>query len=246
LILLTLDFGNSSAHAALYRHGKELARGRLQDVSEWLKAHALTFGEVAGVLSQVKSYDEELKELMKQGLLIERIQDYWKGHKFAGMPVHYAQSLGEDRLVTSWWAFKEFQTPTLVIDAGSFLTLDIVTSEGHQGGFILPGVKLLGETLALGAQLKAQEFTDLRSEILTGSDLPHTTADALQGAAVAYAALIQKLMIRWGVAQIVLTGGNTSIVEAWLKPLTHELPLHIKPDLVHWSLHEWYRRNIGA
>lgn len=244
MILLTLDFGNSSAHAALYRHGQQLAHGELSHVPQWLAAHKLTFGEVAGVLSQVKAYDTELKALMHQGLLIERIYDYWKGQMFAGMPVRYAQSLGEDRLIAAWWVFKEFKKPVLVIDAGSFLTVDVVNAEGFQGGFILPGVKLLGETLATGAQLAPQTFEDLKSEITTASDLPHTTADALQGAAVAYALLIQKLLVRWGIQEIILTGGNANIVAAWLKPLAHEIPLTVKSDLVHWSLHEWYRRNI--
>lgn len=243
-MLLTLDFGNSAAHAALYRHGTQLAHGDVRHVSEWLQAHQLTFGEVAGVLAQVKAYDEELKDLMSRGLLVERIFDYWKGQRFAGMPVRYAQSLGEDRLITAWWAYKELKRPVLVIDAGSFLTVDVVTPEGFQGGFILPGVKLLGEALATGAQLAPQTFADLKSEILTASDLPHTTADALQGAAVAYAILVQKLLVRWGIEEVVLTGGNASVVAAWLRPLTHEIPVTLRSDLVHWALHEWYRRNI--
>jgi pantothenate kinase type III len=244
LNLLTLDFGNSKAHAALFRHDKLVASGLVSDIESWLKEFKLTFGEVAGVLSQVKSYDHELDPFLKQGLLCERIKDYWKGQKFAGMPVHYAQSLGEDRLIQAWWTFKNFKTPTLIIDAGSFLTLDVVTSEGFLGGHILPGLKLLNEDLTQGAQLKSISFESLESQLLSTQSLPHTTEDALGGVAVAYAALIQRLVMRWGIAQVLISGGDCEKIHQMLKPQFPELELHKRADLVHYSLLEWYKRNI--
>lgn len=242
--LLTLDFGNTRAHAALFKHGKQAEIGVLADVDGWLKKHNLTFGEVSGVISQVKSYSEDMEPLLKQGLLCERIQDYWKGQRFAGMPVHYAQSLGEDRLIQAWWAFKNIKAPVLVIDAGTFFKIDVINPEGFQGGHILPGLKLLGENLSQGEQLRSVEFSGIEKNLLTGEALPHTTADALQSGAIAYAALIQRLLLRWGITQIVISGGDSERVEAFLRPLAPELPFQRRADLVHWALLDWYQRNI--
>ncbi len=244
--LLTLDFGNTRAHAALFQRGDLIAQGELSQVTDWLTAHHLTFGEVSGVLAQVKPYDQELQPLLQQGLLCERIKDYWKGQKFAGMPVHYTHTLGEDRLLLAYWAFKEFKTPTLVISAGSYVTLNVVTLEGFQGGHILPGLKLLSEDLQLGEQLSAGHFTGIEKNLLTSESLPQGTPEALQGAAMAYAALVQRLTVRWGIRQVVVSGGDCAVVADFLKPLTPELPFHVRPDLVHWALLTWYQRNIGS
>ncbi len=244
--LLTFDFGNTRAHAALFRQGELKEAGELKDVEGWLAKHQLTFGDVSGVISQVKSYDEEMEPLLKQGLLCERIKDYWRGDKFAGMPVNYAKTLGEDRLIQAYGVFKKFQTPTLVIDAGSFLTVDVVTNEGFQGGYILPGLKLLRTTLTSGAQLQEPSFKGIEPKLLTGEMLPHTTPEALEAGMLAYAALIQRLLVRWGITQVLISGGDASLVQAALKPLARELPLQLEPHLVHWSLFEWYRRNISG
>jgi type III pantothenate kinase len=242
--LLTLDFGNTRAHAALFRHGKQIEIGELKDIESWLKKHQLNFGDLSGVISQVKSYSEELDPLLQYGLLCERIKDYWRGEKFAGMPVHYAHTLGEDRLIQAWWAFKNHKTPTLVIDAGSFLTIDVVTPEGFLGGHILPGFKAMGETLARGEQLQAPDWSGLGKELLSGEALPHSTPEALDSVGIAYAALIQRLLVRWGIAQVVISGGDAHKLQALLTPLTPNLPLHVRPDLVHWALLDWYQRNI--
>mgnify|MGYP003393644592 CR=1 FL=1 len=241
--LLTLDFGNTNAKAALFRHGEMKESGLLADVPSWLKKHSLTFGEVQAVLAQVKPYDKELETLEHQGLLIDRIKTYWRGEKFAGLKVNYAQTLGEDRLVAAYWAKKNLTGATLLIGAGTYFTIDVV-SDGLEGGYIMPGLKLLGEDLAQGAQLQGPTFETIAKDLLTGQDLPHDTLTALNGPVIAYAALIQKLLIRWSPAQVVVSGGQCVVVEGWLKTLTPSLPLHVRPDLVHYALSDWYQRNI--
>lgn len=241
--LLTLDFGNSRAHAALFRHGELRESGELKDVSDWLKKHQLTFGEVQGALAQVKAYDEELRPLEEQGLLIDRVKTYWRGERFAGLKVNYAQTLGEDRLLCAYWAHKNLPGATLLLSAGTFLTIDVV-SDGLQGGHILPGINLLREDLAQGAQLAAPELSQIPQELLTGGDLPHDTSSALQSVAIAYAALIQRLLVRWSPSQIVISGGQASVLQSWVKPLAPAVTLHVRPDLVHYALLDWYQRNV--
>lgn len=243
--LLTLDFGNTHPHAALFRHGKMVESGVLEDVTAWASKHSLTFGEIQGVLSQVKSYDDQLTLLEHRGLLVDRIKTYWRGERFTGLKVNYAATLGEDRLVRAYWAWKNLPGPSLVISAGTYFTIDVIDG-GFEGGYILPGLQLLGESLGKGEQLTATQFDHISKDLLTGQELPHATADALTGGAVAYAALIQRLLVRYSPQQIVISGGNTSQVENWLKAFSPSIPLHARADLLHYALLDWYQRNIVA
>ena len=240
---ITLDFGNTHAHAAFFRQGELKEFGLASEVSAWLKKHDLTVGEVQGILSQVKTHESVSADLEQQGLIIERVKDYWRGQKFAGMSVNYATTLGEDRLIQAYWAHKNLPGATLLLDAGTFFTLDVV-SNGFEGGYILPGLKLLNEDLNAGEQLSQTHFGELSRDLLTVQDLPHDTKTALTGTAIAYGALIQKTLIRYAPAQVVVSGGDSAIVASWLKILAPSLPLQLRPDLVHWALLDWYQRNI--
>lgn len=241
--LLTLDFGNTHAKAALFRHGILNEIGLISNVHSWLEKHSLTFGEVQAVLSQVKAYDDLLTPMEHQGLLVDRVKTYWRGERFAGLKVNYTQTLGEDRLLLSYWAWKNLQGPSLVISAGTFFTIDVI-NEGLEGGFILPGLQILNDSLVQGEQLHLNNWSDISKDLLSGQALPHDTNEALSGGAVAYAALIQRLLVRWSPAQIVICGGNTNQVESWMKSLSPTLQLHARPDLVHYALLDWYQRNI--
>jgi pantothenate kinase type III len=242
--LITLDFGNTRAHAALFRQGKLVHAGVTSDIPGWLTTENLGVGDVSGILSQVKAHENELQDLLQRGLLIERIKDYWRGERFTGMPVDYAQTLGEDRLVQAWHAFKRFPTPTLIIGAGSFFTIDVVTPRGFTGGFILPGLGKLSDDLGEGAQLASANFQSITKDLVTGARLPSTTAEALQGAAAAYIALLQKQLLRWDIGQVLVTGGDAGSVMGWLTSLNAGVTLHHEPHLMHASLHEWYNRNL--
>ena len=58
------------------------------------------------------------------------------------------QSLGVDRWVAMIAARTEFKKNVMIIDMGTAITIDLVDKYGtHQGGKILPGFKLMSETL---------------------------------------------------------------------------------------------------
>ena len=45
-------------------------------------------------------------------------------------------------------AFSQSNGPCLIIDSGTAFTLDVINEEGlHLGGFILPGLRLMRESL---------------------------------------------------------------------------------------------------
>jgi pantothenate kinase type III len=241
--LITLDFGNSHPHAGLFQKNQ----------NKWQHLKTIPFSELnlflpqfqmdpvnsAIVLAEVKPREEELFDYLKQGFLLTRVKDYWRGNKFAGMPVDYAQTLGEDRLIEAYYLYKQEKTPTLLIDAGTFVTMDIINSDGFLGGYIFPSMTSYFETFKKGELLKEVALTPV-----TSGNLPHQTSEAMAGSYSAFVALAKSLIQKYSVSRVVVTGGNSSW---WMQQLGQcGAGIHVKEekDLIHFALHYWMTTQI--
>ena len=61
------------------------------------------------------------------------------------------ERLGVDRWLALIAARERSKQPTVIVDAGSACTIDLLDSEGrHLGGYILPGLTAMGEALVRG------------------------------------------------------------------------------------------------
>jgi len=149
----------------------------------------------------------------------------------AGMTTRYQQpeKLGVDRWLAALAAYHEARGAVCVIDVGTALTVDVVTSDGtHLGGLIAPGPDLLRTSLTRGtAQLESEGLS-----LVEG--FADNTRDAISlGCTDAIGGLFQRVAarladhepredFRW-----YLTGGAAPQVEALLPtPAVH------LPDLV--------------
>ena len=84
-------------------------------------------------------------------------------------------TLGVDRWLACLAAHRTYQQDVLVIDAGTAITIDIVTSNGiHLGGYIIPGMASLGQTISLSTGLCFDNST-----LKTANSIPTNTNDAL-------------------------------------------------------------------
>ncbi len=241
--LVTLDFGNSNPHAGIFH--KIQNQWQLIKVAPWnelslyLSQLEMNASNTQLVLSEVKEREEELFPLLQQGYLLTRLKDYWRGTRFAGMPVNYANTLGEDRLITAFYSYKKDKTPTLIIDAGTFVTMDVVTEKGFQGGYIIPGIKTYFASFTQGEQLKNVEL----HQNLQGN-LPQNTADAMSESYFGFAALAQKLVLQHQIKRILLTGGQNSLWEGLFKELPEGVVLQTEPNLIHLALQYWMTTQI--
>ncbi len=241
--LITLDFGNSHPHAGLFQ--KTAENWKLIKIVPWkelpiyLEQLEMTPSNSTMVLCEVKNRDEELVGLQHQGFLITRVKDYWKGNRFAGMPVHYAKSLGEDRLIQAFYAYKKLKENTLIIDSGTFVTLDIVTQNGFQGGYILPGVESYFPVFQKGELLKNIELNKSIS-----LSLPQSTEEAMRDSYVAFAALAQNLVKDFEIQKIILTGGSYKIWRSMFNGLKLSADVQEDPDLIHSALQFWMTTQI--
>jgi type III pantothenate kinase len=241
--LITLDFGNTHATAGIFslsgKEGKLIKKVPFTELRVFLSQLNLSAHNAQIVLSDVKSREEELKPFVEEGYLITRIRDYWRGKKFHGMSVNYAQTIGEDRLITAFYTYKNVKTNCLVIDAGTFVTIDVVTPSGFEGGYIIPGPESYFETFKRGENLR-------NFELKPGTDagLPKDSETAMSSGYQAFAALVRELIREQQIQKVLITGGGSSLWEKLLSYLAAGPVVETHPDLIHSALFYWMTTQI--
>ncbi len=241
--LVTIDFGNTNPHAGLFH--KNQNSWQLIKVCPWnelslyLTQLEMNASNTSMVLSQVKAREDELATLQQQGFHITRVSEYWRGQRFAGMPVNYAKTIGEDRLIQAFYAYKNLKQNILLLDAGTFLTMDVITKDGFMGGYIVPGIDNYNSLFNKGEQLQ---------EVLIDKDLsislPQTTKDAMRDSYFAFAALAQKLTSDHKIDKILLTGGNCALWKQIFDQLKVSVIVEEDPTLIHLALQYWMTTQI--
>ncbi|MES2527674.1 MAG: type III pantothenate kinase [Bdellovibrionota bacterium] len=241
--LITLDFGNTNATAGIFSiEGKTatlIKKVPLSELRIFLTQLDFSAHNAQIAISDVKPRDEELKVFVEEGYLITRVREYWRGKKFHGMTVNYADTVGEDRLITAFYTFKNFKTNCLIIDAGTFVTMDVVTPSGFEGGYIIPGPETYFTNFSSGENLRS--FT---LNATTERSLPHDTPGAMSGSYGAFAALARELIEKHQIQKVLITGGGSPLWEQYLADLKAPPVVETLPDLIHSSLLYWMTTQI--
>lgn len=217
--IITVDNGNTNPHVGIFENAKLTSVIPLKDYVQQQNDFVVA-SSVGKPLTLKLSFDLKTKR-------------HTKSHPdFFDMPVHYAESLGDDRLISAYYIFKIQTARTLLIDAGTFITLDIVSSQGFEGGFIFPGIKTFLSSYGKGAQLPV-----LSDEQLKNNQIPHTTEEAILGAKEIYLSSILEGIIKKTMPEkILITGGAGHIIEEKLKELNLKVPLESAHHLIHSAL----------
>ena len=140
--------------------------------------------------------------------------------KAAGVTCAYQNTinLGIDRWLAILASFNQFGA-SVVIDAGSAITIDVVDGSGcHLGGYILPGLHLMKRALWKGTD-QVQVSQAWQSEIFPpGED----TGDAVIKGCLLMAVSAIERVLQECEGQAVITGGDATLI----------IP-HIGVDLIH-------------
>ena len=122
--------------------------------------------------------------------------------------------LGIDRWMAVLAVFQKTGRAAVVVDAGSAVTIDLITANGeHQGGYIVPGIRLLQESLWKGTdQVKVDE---LASSDNTHSPGTSTDEAVARGCILMLVALIERLAAEHS-ADLVITGGDAMLLKTQL------------------------------
>jgi type III pantothenate kinase len=103
------------------------------------------------------------------------------------------QEIGQDRIANAIAAQEFYGIPAIVIDLGTAVTFDIVSSRGYEGGIIAPGLsvmtKYLHEQTALLPELTPEDLLNVEGAI------GKSTVDAMKlGVAVGFSGMIEALL----------------------------------------------------
>jgi len=115
-------------------------------------------------------------------------------HQAAGVTNSYSDPsrMGVDRWLAMLAAYKDCNGACCVVDCGSAITVDYVEQDGqHRGGFIIPGLRLMSESLQSNT---AEVLVDRTIEQFETAPGCHTSAAVAHGINFAFKALQEKLV----------------------------------------------------
>lgn len=228
----TFDIGNSHPHVGVFKNGAltETLSWR-KFVSQYLDKKA----DVQGIASIVGNRPEGLAPIEDQLIQAPALKD---GH-FLDMPVNYSETLGKDRLYQAYKIYKlALKNPSknfALIDAGTFITLDLINSHGFQGGHILPGVSTFLASYRKGHDLPAMDETSVD---MSSSGLPTSTQAAIIGGLKLYlSSCLKEFLESQNVDHCLITGGSSDFILGQL-PAKRRYHVEIIPHLIHQALFE--------
>ena len=169
---------------------------------------------------------------------------------FAGIRTLYQESakLGADRWAAVIAARTLSLTNSLIINAGTATTIDLLGSNGvHYGGWILPGLELMQKSLAMNtAQLPLATRGDVHQGFGTSTnDAIIGGCDAAQIGAIQYAIDVAKEMNQ-AVERIWIDGGNAKILAGEISQISklNKLKIEVSEGLVLRGLWAWLLKNL--
>lgn len=230
--IITIDNGNTNPHVGIFLEEKLDSVIPLRNFTKQ-NDDIILISDVGAPLTISPNIDLKSKRHTKDG-------QYY----FFDMPVHYASTLGDDRLITSFALFSELiiKETILLIDAGTFITMDIVSEKGFLGGYIFPGLRVFLETYGKGSKLNVLER---KKDFNLKDSLPHTTDEAILGAADCYIeSVLESTIKKTSPSRIVITGGSSELIKNKIELLNLKVPLEINLHLIHSALFLTYQHHL--
>ena len=228
-LVLALDVGNTNTVVGLFDDGRLVTRWRLathpertaDEVGLWLRQLLDWQGvdvddlEAVAVASVVPPMDPRLEEGVRRYL--GRGAFFVRPGIKTGMPlrVEAPQELGADRLCDAVAAHRKYGGPCVVIDFGTAVTWEVVSSAGeYLGGAIAPGPGLTVEALS-SHTAKLPHVALAPPERVIGKG----TVDSIQsGVFYGYLGLVdgvtRRILAEIGSAPVIATGGFAATIAA--------------------------------
>jgi len=243
-MLLALDAGNSNITIGAFEEGRLAGRWRLRTVlaqtaDEWgillrnlFTLSGLDLASVSGIIisSVVPPLDPALAQMGRDYFRAEPL--FVTPDTDTGMEIGYdhPSEVGADRIVNSVAAFRKYGGPCIVVDLGTAITFDAVSSSGrYLGGLICAGIDIAVEALfAKTARLPMVEFRE--PEKLIGTNTVASIQSGLYFGAIGMIdGILERLAASLGpAARVVATGGQARLVSKgskYLKNLDEDLTL---------------------
>ena len=201
--ILCIDVGNTSTHFGLVAGQQVIETGDFH-TSSFCEGPASAFAKrVSDLVEQADgisfcSVVPAINENLKATFSASSLPLFHLNHKTCrGLDLAYPkpQEIGQDRIANAIAAQEFYGIPAIVIDMGTAVTFDIVTSQGYEGGIIAPGLKVmtryLHEQTALLPELDPKDLVDVEGAI------GKSTVHAMKlGVALGFSGMINALRTR--------------------------------------------------
>ena len=228
--ILTIDNGNTYPSAGTFDSDGNLIH--VQPLASLLAScdilkHQIVLSDVGRNIPQLDNHPR----LIRVGYLR-------KNNSFLDMPIHYSSTLGEDRLVSAYQVYTEGYERSVLIDSGTFITIDLVDQNGFQGGYIFPGIQTFLNSYATGTNLPQLDSDQIHTN--TPPMIPRNTSEALLASCHLHTVGILKevLSILSPIPRLFLTGGRSPSLRPLLKELlTSDTAVISRPHLIHQALY---------
>jgi len=134
--------------------------------------------------------------------------------------------LGADRIANSVAAYERYKCPVAVIDFGTATTISVVGKEANYiGGAIMPGVRLMSESLAKGTAKLPAVSVSWPGSALGANTLKGIQSGILYGTVGAVERILHEIEAETGLdLKIAVTGGNGSLFAGSLRMKCDFLP----------------------
>lgn len=215
---LIIDQGNSRTKIAIYQRGEMLDSATYDhfDTSQFLK-WCDKYPVEKGIISSVVG-DELFLEMKK---IVPFPIVYFNHRSPLPFVLNYStpETIGIDRLALASAAVGSFPgVNCLVIDAGTCITYDFISSEGvYQGGAISPGLQMKLKALnTFTAKLPLVKLKD-KVNLIGKSTADSILSGVVLGTCAEMDGTINAYKMRFPEMKIILTGGDAPLFAGYLK-----------------------------
>jgi type III pantothenate kinase len=155
------------------------------------------------------------------------------------------RQVGQDRLVCAYAVKILYGSPAIVIDSGTAITFDVVSSKGeYEGGMIIPGIRLSAESLfAKTALLPKIESIQMPKSLIGKNTKESILSGLFNGYGAMSCGLISRISSQFKTGpKVIMTGGYTKL----MKPFMGCGSVQIDDDLVFKGIELVYREFSSA
>ena len=214
-MILDVDVGNSRIKWRLSENNSPVASGS-QATSEVAAGEPLAVAESVAV-KQVRIacvaasgvLEVLCRQLNRQFAVVPKVAQVTESAASVVCAYEDPRSFGVDRWLALVAAYQQFNQALLVVDAGSAITMDLLSPEGlHLGGFIVPGLSLMCDSLRRDTSGVKVVCGETQGLLLPAKDTQQAVS---RGCVLATVAVIEKLAGQYPV-RILLTGGDAEVL----------------------------------
>ncbi len=225
---LIVDIGNTSVKVAIYESGSIISLFRIRELTcEEIESRLKGYKIDKVIISSVKDFPPFLSELIFSDIPFVHVLSHKSKLPFT-IGYETPETLGADRIAAVAGAFVKFpESEILVIDAGTAITFDYISSGLYLGGNISPGISMRFRAL--------NNFTDKLPLVSQNDDYSNPgrkTTDAIAAGVITGVTYeineyIRTFEKKHSDFKVILTGGDSSFL---MNKINHQFIY--MPDIV--------------